>query len=200
MTTTMNRKRNASARRQTLTTRPKPTTAGRNAATTCNTNTLPMPRSESAIRSDIAEVFARHAAQTPEIEQAATDALAEIKERNLPIELVTSIVMDYATVRINRARGAMRTSLRGAAIGDERRIASVTAGQWAWLTHYMVGSKPLGECDAEDLFASAKRKREMSDGLASAAWFEETVAGKIGEHLVREVLSEQAIAKIQKSA
>lgn len=175
-------------------------TAARNAAKSDKKSNPQTPRSESAIRADIADVFARHAAEQPDIDIAATDAIAEIRARNLPIELVTSIVHDYATVRINRARGVMRTSLRGAALGDERLIASTQAGRWAWLTHYMVGSKPLGECNSEELFASAKRKREMADGMTNAAKFEERVARKIGDRLVREVLDENAIQRIQKSA
>lgn len=156
-------------------------------------------RPESSIRADIAAIFNDHAERTPDVPTAAANAIAEIRAKNLPLELVTTLVQDYAQIRINRSRGVMRTSLRAASIGDEKRIASVAAGGWAWLTHYTVGSKTLGDCDAEDLIASAARKRDMAKGMSQAAQFEETVAKRIGNKLVREVLTDAAIEKINKT-
>lgn len=156
-------------------------------------------RPESSIRADIAAIFNDHAERTPDVPTAAANAIAEIRAKNLPLELVTTLVQDYAQIRINRSRGVMRTSLRAASIGDEKRIASVAAGGWAWLTHYTVGSKTLGDCDAEDLIASAARKRDMAKGMSQAAQFEDTVAKRIGNKLVREVLTDAAIEKINKT-
>jgi hypothetical protein len=170
----------------------------RNVAKQEKTAKTDKPRSESSIRAEIAEIFARHA-ESGDIDDAAQAAINEISDRGIPIELTSSIILDYARTRVCRAQGVMRTALRAGQHGDERKAAIVNASGWTWLSNYFVNGVPLCDCGADELRRSAAKKREMAYGMNNAAEFESRLADRVGNKTVRMVFSDQQVQKIHDS-
>ncbi len=157
-----------------------------------------VPRSESLVRLELLEIYQRHAAETDDTTQAAHNAIDEIRNTTLPLELADAIIFDYSRIRITGARADTRYTLKMAAKGDERAIASVKASQETWLDGYFVGGKRLRNCNADDLIASADSKKSMADGLLTAHTFERTLAASIGSRTVGEVMTDKQIQRLWK--
>lgn len=155
-------------------------------------------RSESQIRIELLEIYQRHAAETDDATKAAHNAISEIQSTTLPIEMVNAIILDYSRIRITGARADARYTLKMAAKGDEKAIASVKASQETWLDGYFVGGKRLRNCTADDLIASADSKKSMADGLLTAHTFERTLAASIGSRTVGEVMTDKQIQRLWK--
>lgn len=156
------------------------------------------PRSESQIRLELLEIYQRHALEADDTTQAAHNAISEIRTTTLPLELADAIILDYSRIRITGARADARYTLKMAAKGDEKAIASVKASQETWLDGYFVGGKRLRNCTADDLIASANSKKSMADGLLTAHTFERTLAASIGSRTVGEVMTDKQIQRLWK--
>lgn len=172
---------------------------GSDAATHGQLNTPAPPRSESSIRSEISLIFSECAEQIPDVSEAATRAIEIIRDRQLPVMLVESIVHDYASIRIHQKRSQVRVTLRKAADGDEASIARALAGRRTWLDSYMVGGKPLRECNRDDLLLAAKNLERTIDGFKHAATFYRKLAEKIGDSTVGATMTETEIANLDRS-
>ena len=177
---------------------PSPPSDGSDGAAGAQQDSQLMPRSESSIRSEISAIFAECAERLPEVDEAATEAVSIIQKRGIPIMLVSSIVHEFAAVRIHSKRAAIRQTLRKAADGDEASIARVAAG-YSWLRMYMVGGKPLGMCNREDLEDAARRLDTVVEGFKHSAAFFRAIARKIGNRTVSEVLTDQEVAAVDRS-